>query len=68
MERFLNHNSWFPADLQGGVPSYMFILIHPVITANYYRSFKKHQKEPFAYAANHFQALKGGGLMIWIGI
>lgn len=68
MEMFLNHKSWLPADLQGGVPSYMFIHIHPVITANYYWSFKKHQKEPFAHVANNFQALKGVGLMILIGI
>ena len=34
VEVFLNHHNWLPADLQGGVPSYMYIFIHPVIIAN----------------------------------
>lgn len=45
MEMFLNHNNWLPAGLQGGVPSYMFILIHPVIIADWLEELLKTPKK-----------------------
>lgn len=59
MEMFLNHKNWLPAGLQGGVPSYMFILIHLVIIADWLGELFKTPKRTLCKCSKQFADLKG---------